>query len=374
MNTQLLNSLAQAKLLNSSDASLQETEIDSPWYIKVMLAFSGWLAAIFILGFFFSLFSRLYDNTLFLIIIGGGLIATAYFIFKNKKANEFLEHLGLASSLAGQSLLIVAINNELQISLFLRYEDIASLSLMMAFIQLTLALFMPNFVHRIFSTFFTVISLGVAILFFTKDTSLIALFGILVMLLTAVVWLNEFRFPKQIEKLRAFGYGLVLATIIIKAKTHFLHRNSSDIGAFKNLYQGLWFQPWMEQVILSAITLYVVWKLLQKVHPKPSQIATILAFVGVLIITALSFQAQGLLTGIMIILLGFSASNRVLLGLGTTALLYFIANYYYSLQNTLLDKSIILFVLGITLLAGRFIMLKLLPEQGMEKVIEGASS
>ena len=365
MNTQLLNSLAQAKLLNSSDASLQETEIDSPWYIKVMLAFSGWLAAIFILGFFFSLFSRLYDNTLFLIIIGGGLIAAAYFIFKNKKANEFLEHLGLASSLAGQSLLSVAISD----------ENIAFLWFMMALINFTLALFMPNFVHRIFSTFFAVVSLAIAILVFTEDTSLIALFGILVMLLTAVVWLNEFRFPKQIEKLRAFGYGLVLATIITKATNHFFHRNSWDnIGAFKNFYQSLWFQPWMEQVILSAITLYVVWKLLQKVHPKPSQIATILAFVGVLIITALSFQAQGLLTGIMIILLGFSASNRVLLGLGTTVLLYFIANYYYSLQNTLLDKSIILFVLGITLLAGRFIMLKLLPEQGMEKVIEGASS
>lgn len=128
----------------------------------------------------------------------------------------------------------------------------------------------------------------------------------------------------------------------------------------------------MEQVLLSAITLYVVWKLLQKIHPKPSQIASILALVGVLIITFLSFQAQGLLTGAMIVLLGFSASNRVLLGLGIITLLYFISNYYYSLQNTLLDKSIILFILGIALLAGRFIMLKLLPEQSIKKSIEGA--
>ncbi len=373
MNKTLLNSLAQAKLLNNPDDVLQEAEIDSPWYIKVMLGFSGWLAAIFILGFFFSVFSRLYKNTPVLIMIGGGLIIAAYFILKSKKANEFLEHLGLAFSLAGQGLLSVAILNELKIGLF-HHENIAYLWLMMGFMQLTLALFMPNFVHRIFSTFFAVISLGAAIFYFTEYANLIALYGILVMLLTAVVWLNEFRFPKQIEKLRAFGYGLVLATLIIKATNHFFHRNSWNIQEIKTLDANLWFQPWMEQVLLSVITLYIVWKLLQKVHPKPSQIATILALFGVFLITFLSFQAQGLLTGVMVILLGFSASNRVLLGLGIITLLYFISNYYYSLQNTLLDKSIILSILGIALLAGRFIMLKLLPEQSMEKGIEGAKS
>lgn len=370
MNTQLLNSLAQAKLLNNPDADLQETEIDSPWYIKVMLAFSGWLAAIFILGFFFSVFSRIYENTPVLIIAGGGLITAAYFLLKSKKANEFLEHLGLASSLAGQGLLFLAIMNVLKI--FLDGLDTYGFWLMVGFMQLTLALFMPNFVHRILSTFFAVLSFGGAIFYFTENTNLIALYGILVMLLTAAVWLNEFRFPKQIEKLRAFGYGLVLATLIIKATNHFFHRNSWNIQEFKTLNANIWFQPWMEQVLLSAITLYVVWKLLQKIHPKPSQIASILALVGVLIITFLSFQAQGLLTGAMIVLLGFSASNRVLLGLGIITLLYFISNYYYSLQNTLLDKSIILFILGIALLAGRFIMLKLLPEQSIKKSIEGA--
>ena len=366
MNKILLNSLAQANLLNKPNADPQKTEIDSPWYIKVMLAFSGWLAAIFILGFFFSVFSHLDKNTPVLIIAGSGLIIAAYFILKSKKTNEFLEHLGLAFSLAGQGLLSIAIFNQ--------QDDGSFPWLMMSFMQLTLALFMPNFVHRIFSTFFAVISLGAAIFYFTEYTNLIALYGILVMLLTAVVWLNEFRFPKQIEKLRAFGYGLVLATLIIKATNHFFHRNSWNIQEIKTLDTNLWFQPWMEQVLLSAITLYIVWKLLQKVHPKPSQIATILALVGVFIITFLSFQAQGLLTGVMVILLGFSASNRVLLGLGIITLLYFISNYYYSLQNTLLDKSIILSILGIALLAGRFIMLKLLPEQSMEKGIEGAKS
>jgi len=369
MNPLLLNSLAQAKLLKNPDAELQEVEIDSPWYIKLILAFSGWLAAIFILGFFFTVFSRLYKNTPVLIIAGGGLIAAAYFLLKSKKTNEFLEHLGLASSLAGQALLFLAIMNVLD--MFIDGLDGYSFWLILGSIQLTLALFMPNFVHRIFSTLFAVLSFGGAIFYFTENTNLIALYGILIMLLTAAVWLNEFRFHKQIEKLRAFGYGLVLATLIIKATTHFFYRNSWNIQKVKELDENIGFQPWMEQLLLSAITLYVVWKLLQKVHPKPSQIANILALVGVFIISILSFQAQGLLTGTMIILLGFSASNRVLLGLGVITLLYFISNYYYSLQNTLLDKSITLFMLGIALLAGRFIMLKLLPEQSIEKNVEG---
>ena len=79
-------------------------------------------------------------------------------------------------------------------------------------------------------------------------------------------------------------------------------------------------------------------------------------------------QAQGLMTGVMIVLLGFAASNRVLLGLGIIALLFFISSYYYLLQNTLLDKSITLLILGVILIIGRSIMTKLLPE---EKNIEG---
>lgn len=191
------------------------------------------------------------------------------------------------------------------------------------------------------------------------------IYGAFVMLLTALIWLNEFRFPKLIEALHAIGYGLVLALITIKGTNIFMHTNAWNIRV-GDYAQDAWFNGWMAELLLSGVTLFVVWNLLKKTQPKPSKTAMLLALGGTILLTVLSMQAQGLLTGLMILLLGFSTNNRVLLGFGVTALLFFISSYYYLLENTLLDKSITLFILGITLIIGRIIIVKVLPETAVK--------
>jgi len=349
MKAQDWKTLADAQLVSGEQP--KSFEIGSPWYIKILLAFSGWLAAIFILGLLFSVFSRFSNNTPLLITFGCSFIVIAYFLLRIK-ASEFFEHLAFALSIAGMVLLTISIDN------LITYNEEALMWLIIAVVQLFLTFIMPNFVHRVLSSFASAVSFAGALFFYHPTSSGIAIYSVFLMLITALVWLNEFRYPKQIEKLQAIGYGLVGALIVIKATRLFMH-TPYWYTHNNGLQQNTWFQPWMDEVALSAISLFVVWKLLQKIQP--SKLAILLALGGTLALSLLSTQAQGLIVGFMILLLGFAASNRILITLGVIALLFFISSYYYLLDNTLLDKSITLLVLGIALISGRWIMLRLLP-------------
>lgn len=70
-------------------------------------------------------------------------------------------------------------------------------------------------------------------------------------------------------------------------------------------------------------------------------------------VTVASFEAPGISIALMIVLLGFAHGNRVLAGLGVTALLGCVSAYYYLLETTLLVKSMTLGATGAVLLLAR---------------------
>jgi uncharacterized membrane protein len=70
----------------------------------------------------------------------------------------------------------------------------------------------------------------------------------------------------------------------------------------------------------------------------------------------LSLEAPGLASAILVLLLGFAAGNRVLAALGILSLFGFVAHFYYSLHASLLEKSGILAVTGLCLLAAHFVL------------------
>ena len=348
MNQQLWKTLTQAKLVSGEIP--HEREPESPWYVKILLAFSGWLAASFLLGFFFSLFSHLYKNIPLSLGIGSTLIVSAFFLLK-MKSNEFVEHLALALSLAGQILILIGVDR------YFHANDSAVIWLIVASIQLILTFIMPNTVHRIASSFTAGIGFATALFYYMGNLNLPILYSAGLMLITAWLWLNEFNYPKHIEKIRAIAYGLVLALITLNVTKIFTPYMILGVR-YTESTSFAWFQPWMGEVLFSTVTLYVVWTLLKRQQPTISNQTITLALIGTLLLSLLSLQAPGLIVGVMVILLGFSASNRILIGLGVLSLLFFISHYYYALNNTLMDKAITLFILGSALLSARWFLHK----------------
>lgn len=320
----------------------EQGNIESPWYVKVLLAFSGWLASLFILGFVGAAFVSVLKSQVMSFIVGGVMIAVAYKLLGVRK-NEFYEHLALSVSLAGQALVIW--------SFFKLYDnDITTFLIPIVLLQTVLAIIMPNFVHRVFSS----IAAGIAFSMALMSLNLAYMSSGILMFAVAWLWLNEFKHPQHIKSFRAIGYGLILALLPLKSK-QFVNAIFSFV--FSNKHDPVsWIQPWMGELLTSAVLLYVVWSLLQRYHLPVSSLYYKAAIAGALVLCGLSLEAQGVTVGVMIILLGFSISNRVLQGLGIVSFLYYISSYYYLLNITLIEKAQVLLIMGLTMISARWLM------------------
>lgn len=320
--------------------------LESPWYIKLLLAISGWLAALFLLGFLGIGFELIFRNSVVTMVVGTVLIGIAFALLRIPK-NEFYEHVALAVSLAGQALVVWAIfdNTSREVSW-----------LVTSIFQSVLAIVIPNFIHRVFSSFFAAIC-------FSSTLALLGvpyIAGSVIMFAAAWLWLNEFNYPQHMSKQRAIGYGLVLALIQIKGSALYHY---SFIGLFGHKHAAnLWAYPWIGELLAGAVTLFVVWHILRRLGHGLSAPITISALIGAALLTAVSMEAYGITVGMLILLLGFAGSNRVLMGLGTISLLFYISSYYYLLDTTLLEKSQTLLIIGLVLLGARWLMLRIAPE------------
>jgi len=337
--------LQKACLVN--DKPLEDETVESPWFVKVLLAFSAWLAAAFLLGFVGTLFESILDNKLAAIVIGLVMIAGAYSILRMPK-NEFVKHLALALSFAGQTLVVWSIFR------FNNLDDSLAWGIVML-LQASLALIMQDYIHRVVSSYFAAIALA---LLLDNSGALHLYFGF-IMFSAAYLWLNEFKYPKHMRALRAIGYGQVLALIQIKGSV-LLQSGLGWRWSYNNT--EIWVHPWVGEIFSSIVMLYVVWQLLQRYASAASQQFVVITLISVLIFCAASMEANGISVGMLILLVGFAGSNRILMGLGITSLLFYISSYYYLLDTTLLAKAQTLLVVGLVLLSGRWLMLRVLPK------------
>ena len=335
--------LTNADLVSGSEP--EAGELESPWYISVLMGFLGWLAALSLLGFVgFGIFSVV-DSKAGSFIVGGLMVGGAYLLLQKKKG-VFAEYFSLAISLAGQALVLWGLlESSSAESEFFWFA--------MMILQIALAALMPGAVHRVFSAYFACFAL-MALLILSGAQHI----GISVILLCVVwLWLNEFRYIRYMPQVRSMGYGLVLALVNIKGSL--LAPLPSGIWWGHNRQPDIWIQPWVGQLISGFILLYLVWGLLHqssKSFGKWPNRLIVYAYLAAVLIAATSFEAPGIIIGIAILLLGFAGSNRVLTGLGSVSLLFYISAYYYQLHNTLLDKSVSLLALGIVLLGCRYIL------------------
>lgn len=314
----------------------------SPWYIKVLLGFSGWLAAIFLMGFVGVGLEFIIKDPAASFITGIIMIAIAFAVLRIPK-NEFVEHLALAISLAGQGWVLFSLFDFMD-------GQYGGVWFLIGLVELFLALLMPNFVHRVFSSFAAAIAFSIALIY--GDTPY--LFSGVIMFAAAWLWLHEFNYPQQLQKIQATAYGLVLALIPLKGTTLF----GQEMLSWNYRYSEIqpWTQPWMGEVLTGMVTLFVVYTLLQRYTRDVLQRIPLFILGGTLILCLVSLEARGLTVGMTILILGFANSNRVLMGLGIISLLFYISTYYYLLDTSLLNKSFSLIAIGIVLLALHWFM------------------
>lgn len=323
----LLTRLQDSNLLKPAGDT--EAQIPAPWYIKVLMAACGWLAAIFTLAFFGLAIVNLFDSPIAMFVLGTVLIVGAYFLLGSSEA-EFTEHLGLAISLAGQAMIAFALFSD-------DNSDTAFNWAVLLIIQSGLAFIMHSFAHRMISAYFAAGCLAMLL----NTLSITSVYSGLLLLIAGMIWQSEFAFGRSIRKLQAIGYGLVLA--LIQLKTTFLFASHGRTWGTVTLPE---LNPWLDETLNVLVLMYLVYRMVKlgtlQIPRSHKQISVVLLS----LLCVMTFFANGVAVGIAIVLMGYVASNRVLLALGMISALINLSSYYYLIDVSLLHKSIILASLG----------------------------
>ena len=315
--------------------------INSPWYIKLLQGFSGWLGAFFFLIFFGGFFSTILKidinkYPLSLIPVGILLIAIAYNNLKEKQS-DFNEQFTLAFSVTGQALII------LSIVLFFKNTNSIGIYVFVVLFQAFLVWLIHNYIHRMLSTFFMI---SASAYIFGSYLFLLILVSIITW-----IWMNEFKFKihKQIESI---AYGLTFSLVNLLFSLPFVH-NISYIYHKNALFLNT--PLWLIYISSFASLSYIVYLILKDLDKLNDKKVLISSMIVVLFISIITSQIQGLIICIILLLIGFAHSFKLLIGLGIFGTIAFISNYYYYTGETLLDKSILLAILGLVFLAIYFV-------------------
>ena len=323
----------------------------APWYVRSMQAIAGWLAAVFLLGFFGMAFALLFKNPGAALVAGLALCAGAVVFFRAAPRSDFVAQFGLAASLSGQVLVVFGLTE-----LVAKSVNAAAVTVML--METALFILMRHYLHRVLSAAAAVL----ALLWLVVDAGGYPLVPAIVTAGVAAAWLPEFRYARQGSLLRAGGYGVALAALCAVVSHGALWVLwLTSIGRRANLPGPA--MEWAGHAVLAVVLGVVAWKLLEREGLDARSPQDRVACVGVVILALASIKAPGLAPTLTILLMGFANGNRLLAGIGLVTLLGYLSHYYYSLQLTLLEKSGVLAATGIALLVVRAAMAQWWPAQ-----------
>lgn len=321
----------------------------SPWYIRLMQGVAGWLGALFVFSFAAAAFSSLIQHAAGALLAGVLCCGAATAFFKSGSTHEFGQQFALAGSLAGQGLLMTGLN--------LAFRGQPLMVYLAAFaVEALLAGLVANFNHRLLACLGAMLALSLALGHFGWA----ALAAVLAAGGCAHAWLRGVELrryaPAADAFWRPFGYAMALALLAADAATAAQASANWQLMMGKPLASAL-AQP-SAAGLLAVVLVATVARLLNAAGVAPTSRAGVAALGAAVLAGLLGFAAHGLAGALLILLLGHGAANRILLGLGLFALAAFLSHYYYSLQATLLAKSMVLAASGALLLAARPLMLR----------------
>jgi hypothetical protein len=312
-----------------------------PWFVRTAVGVGAWLATGFLLGGLFAISGL--RGEVAQIIVGSLLIVAAVWT-RRQAGSEFVRQAAVATSFAGQGLLIAG---------FAELTDSATYTgLILAALSAGLIWLMPDPVHRFLGTLVGVTAAAVS----AHDTRMpytMELVTLAVVAVAAYLWRGDLRArtDRHATIMGPVAYGLVIALFGLLV-----------YGAFSSLDPVRWVAGSAAQrnipgqLTTAGITialLALVWKILGEHGADRSSPQSFAALAGVAALGASTLSSPGIIAGTAVLLLAFDRRNRVLLGLAIVFLLVFGSVYYYSLHLTLLEKSGVLAGSGALLIAIR---------------------
>ena len=304
------------------------SDVASPWYLRVLMGFMGWLGGMFVLGFFGALIAAFFSNFVGMVLLAIGLFAGSFAIYRTAPSNDFATQFALAASICAQVVATLAYGNAVGLGM-----DIMNAASFVAVMQIALVFAMPNFLHRMLSTMFAVIAMFIA-----------AEKGLLVPVFSGVVAFAFVLLARAESTLVASGRMMFADAVINGLAVALLLPGAAYVGFLGNA-------PWMPFSLYTSIAFAMVlvgWVALSTGRLPVMQRTA--ALMGAIIYAAVTWRAPGLIASALVLLLAFGSGRRALTGFALFALVAYLSTYYYQMHMTLATKSMVLALSGASLL------------------------
>jgi len=300
--------------------------------IKILSVFGGLMSGIAFVGFLFLI--DFFDSVEGLMLFGSFCIIGSLFL--NKVANKIIiDTISVTFYIIGLVLLGIGL-----------VDSVVNDESIMCFIFMLIALFSLLIVQNYIMSFVSISLFNIciaAVLTFNDLTSWIYIYTAIVAAFLTFLFLNEAKIL-SLKNMLSKLYEPVRSAFVFTFLSLFLYMDEARFTTFSYSYLVVA----SVMIVLSILcVVYYLFKILNITEIR-HKVILMVATTVILIPTAYSPAISG---AILIILLSFMANYKTGLGLGIIAFFYFISMFYYDLQFTLLNKSIILFSSGILFLA-----------------------
>jgi hypothetical protein len=334
--------LAEGYLQPEDQAGVAEAvaaeELGTAWYIQAAMGISAWIAAIFIIGFIVT-GVILTESAVAYIIAGLIFCGAAVGVKRFFPRSIFAGQLTLAVSLAGQGLLVAGF--------YLGSESLVVTCLLTILMEVALIFLYPSRLHRFISSLAILIALLILIY---GEWELYEATHVLVFLLAGLalaIWYGDsWAASRDLQELtRPVGYAAVITLLGL---------------LLPSIILGIDFVEhwWISTLLILILFLGLIFLIARSGGMALSPIVIgAMAGAGV-VLSLLTWQTPGILASLTMLLLGFWRGQRLVLGLAVAFLAFFIGAYYYNLDLTLYEKSLILMGTGALLFLARYMLLR----------------
>ncbi|MBI5934550.1 MAG: DUF4401 domain-containing protein [Chloroflexi bacterium] len=310
-----------------------------PWFVKLFIGIAAWIAAILIVSFFFAIGIIEEESAL-----GFGLVFCAAAIPVNRAGyrNTFWIQLSLAASLTGQALAIIG--------LFSIFDELLIMTLLVAMLETALILLHRDSVLRFISALI-VVGFFLALIF--EQEMQVSIHALILALAagTLAIHLNQNRIKllSLDETILPVGSAItfsLLGILILPLADEFDLR-------------------WeFTAIVLFGMLIYLLWRIGTDLGYSLRNRVVIALLVGALLLLIPALRMPGLLAALIVLALGFWRNNQGLVWLAAIFLVFYIWAFYYSLEWTLLVKSLVLLASGLVLLGLRFFVVQFTANSG----------
>lgn len=305
-----------------------------PWFVRGLTGLGAWISALFIMGFVELMSSSASEGAVFLgfgvLLVGAGVGVL------RAPRGDFLTQLGLAGSLGGQALIAIGVARAT--------DSDTGTALVALLLSLGLTAAVWARVHRFFTTLGAALALGYLVVEGHLPRGLDVL-TLVFAIAASLVWLDQ---PRRLaatgrDALAPVGYALVVALfgVLLLSVADGSHLPLDLPPPSRIACAGL-------GLIDVALALTIL-REHGRLPPPPAPA------IGLLVLALLGVATPGTpgLPGALgVLILGFHRRNPLLVGLASVFLVVFLGAFYYSLQATLLVKSVYLMTSGALLALG----------------------